>query len=248
MRFITRILVLLALSLSLAGALLAQRGSLGGAHSAAPAARGTGQGGHSLGTPRVGTAPFGVLPPAAPGYTGIRPGALRSYGSLRSNGFGRRDFRRVPYGYFFAPYYYPYLGYADSAYSDYGYAPDPGPGYDAAADPNAQGPMMAENMLGDQVNRLTADVEQLKYGQQPPAPLPQQDPQPPPTPVTLVLRNGQQLKVQNYAVMDQTFWDFSAQPLRKIPISNIDVAASAKATMASGGDFPQLESSSHDVK
>ena len=153
----------------------------------------------------------------------------------------------MPYGYFFAPYYYPYLGYADSAYSDYGYG-DPGYGYDAAADPNAQGAAMTENMLGDQINRLSAEVEQLKYGppQQAPTPLAQQDPQPPQTPVTLVLRNGQQLKIQNYAVMDQTFWDFSSQPTLKIPISNIDVAASAKATMASGAEFPQLDTGAHN--
>jgi hypothetical protein len=245
MSFITRTFFVLALSLVIPGALFAQRaGFQGGGHAAAPAARGFGfSAGHAFSHP-VGAAPFGVTPPAAPGYTGIRPGALRS------NGFGRRDFRRVPYGYFFAPYYYPYLGYADSAFADYGYGADPGYGYNAPADPNAQGAMMAENMLGDQINRLSAEVEQLKYGQppQPMAPVPaaQQDSQPPQTPVTLVLRNGQQLKVQNYAVMDQTFWDFSSQPARKIPISNIDVAASAKATMASGGDFPQLDPTMHD--
>lgn len=242
MRFITRILLLSSLSLTIATALLAQRGGVGGGHAAAPAAHATG-GGHAFSSPRVGSAPFGTIPAASPGYTGIRPGALRSNGSSRY-GYGRRDFRQVPYGYFFAPYYYPYLGYADSAYSDYGYGP--GYGDDAAADPNAQGALMAQDMLGDQLNRLGADVEQLKYGQQPPAPLVQQDPQPPQAPVTLVLLNGQHLQVQNYAVMDQTFWDFSAQPTRKIPISNIDVAASAKATMANGGDFPELNPTPRD--
>jgi hypothetical protein len=241
MRFITRICFVVALSLALPAALLAQRaGFQGGGHAAAPAARGFGFGaGHAFSHP-VGTPPLGTVPRAAPGYTGIRPGALKSYG------YGRRDFRRVPYPYFFAPYYYPYLGYADSAFPDYGYGSDPG--YYGPADPNEGA--MAENMLGDQINRLSAEVEQLKYGQPPqqvaPLPAAQQDTQPPQTPVTLVLRNGQQLKVQNYAVMDQTFWDFSSQPARKIPISNIDVAASAKATMASGGDFPQLDTTSHD--
>jgi hypothetical protein len=243
MRFITRICFVLALSLALPAALLAQRaGFQGGGHAAAPAARGLGFGaGHAFSHP-AGAAPLGVIPPAASGYTGIRPGALRSHG------YGRRDFRRVPYAYFFAPYYYPYLGYADSAFPDNGY--DAGPGYYGPADPNAQGAITAENMLGDQLNRLSAEVEQLKYGQppQPMAPLPaaQEETSQPQAPVTLVLRNGQQLKVQNYAVMDQTFWDFSSQPARKIPISNIDVAASAKATMATGGDFPQLDTTPHD--
>jgi hypothetical protein len=174
-----------------------------------------------------------VTPPASAGYTGIRSGALST------RGFHGRDFRRVPYPYFFAPYYYPSLDYANSAYPDYG------PGFDPGADAEAQGAAMAQNMLGDQINRLSAEVEQLKYGQPPPPLQAREDPQPPQPPVTLVLRNGQQLKVQNYAVMDQTFWDFSAQPAQKIPIANIDVAASARATAASGGEFPQLDADAH---
>lgn len=233
MRFITWTFPAAALALLLPAALLAQHAGAGGhAGSAHGFASGRGFG---FAAPRVGTAPLGLTPQAA-GYTGIRPGALRSYGIGRNY---RRNYARVPYGYFFAPYYYPLLDYASSTYPDYG------EGYDmAAADPNAQGDVMAENMLGDQINRLSAEVDQLRYGQQQPmAPAPgsEQDPQPPSAPVTLVLRNGQQLRVQNYAVMGQTFWDFSTQPTQKIPIANIDVAASAKATMASGGEFPQLE-------
>jgi hypothetical protein len=241
MRFVTRTILLSLLAMALASGMLAQHSGVGGGHFGGPAARGIAPGGgHAFAAPRVGTAPLGLTPPAA-SYTGIRPGALGSFRGARNFG---RDYRRVPYGYFFAPYYYPFLDYASAPYTDYG----SGYGYDTAADPNAQGALMAENMLGDQINRLSAEVEQMRYAQQfmPPAPAPQQDPQPPSTPVTLVLRNGQQLRVQNYAVMDQTFWDFSAQPTRKIPIANIDLAASAKATIASGGEFPQLDTSPHN--
>jgi hypothetical protein len=236
MRLLTRILLLSILALLASAALVAQHAGFGGVHGGSPGI--SPGGGHALPAPRVGTAPLGLRGPAA-SYTGIRPGALRSTGTLRS--YGRaRDFRRVPYAYFFAPYYYPFLDYTNSAYSDYGY------GYDMAADPTAQGALMAQSMLGEQINRLSAELDQMRYAQQfqaPPPPGPaEQDPQPPSAPVTLVLRNGQQLKVQNYAVMDKTFWDFSSQTTRKIPIANIDVAASAKATIASGGEFPQLES------
>jgi len=58
----------------------------------------------------------------------------------------------------------------------------------------------------------------------------------PQVPITLVLRNGQQIQVQNYAVMDQTFWDFTRQPARKIPVSSIDIAASTRATEAKGAE------------
>lgn len=243
MRFITRFVLVGALSLTIPAALLAQRGAAAGAHGGHFSAAGP----HAFAP--TGTAPFGTIPPAAPGYTGIRPGALHSYGygergygarGYGARGYGRRDFRRVPYGYFFAPYYDPYLGYADSAYADYGSGP--GYMYDPGADPNLEAAVMA-----DQINRLGAEVEQLKYGQPAAPPVAAaQDSQPPSPPVMLVLRNGQQLKIQNYAVMDQTFWDFTSQPARKIPIANIDIAASVKATTANGGDFPQLDSGAHD--
>lgn len=231
MRCITWTVLLGLLAFAVPSASFAQRGAAGSAHAAV---RGSVPGG-AYGSPHVGTAPLGLHSPAS-GYTGIRAGAYRgTSGSRGSYGYRGRDFRRVPYTYFFAPYYYPFLDYGNSAYPDYGY--DPGP------DPDAQGAVMAENMLGDQVNRLSAEVKQLKYAQ---APLPpsyaqREDSPPPQPPVMLVLRNGQQLKVQNFAVMDQTFWDFSSQPTRKIPIANIDVAASAKATAASGGEFPQID-------
>jgi hypothetical protein len=247
MRFVTRTVLVSFLVLSVAPELLAQHG-YGTGHIGSPVARGIGPGGgHTLPVPRVGTPPLGLVPPAA-SYTGIRPGALSSHGPY---GIGRnysRNYRRLPYGYFFAPYYYPFLDYASSPYLDYGYG---GYGYDAAGDPNAQGALMAQNMLGDQINRLSAEIDQMRYAQQqmaPPPPAPSEDPQPPSRPVTLVLRNGQQLRVHNYAVMDETFWDFSVQPARQIPIANIDVAASAKATIANGGEFPELETNSHNVQ
>lgn len=235
MRRITRTVLTGMLALVVPAALLAQHGFVSGRQGVGTAHGFSAGSGHPFAAPRIGTAPFGLRSPAFAGYTGILPGALRSRGAY---GYRGRDFRRVPYGYFFAPYYYPFLDYANSAYPDYG------PGFDAPADPESQGGLMPENVLGDQINRLGAEVEQLKYGQppQPPALQAQEQPQPPPPPVMLVLRNGQQLKVENYAVMDQTFWDFSSQPTKKIPIANIDIAASAKATAVGGGEFPQLES------
>jgi hypothetical protein len=46
--------------------------------------------------------------------------------------------------------------------------------------------------------------------------------------------------VQNYAVMGDSFWDFSRQPARRIAISSLNIEASTKATEASGGEFPAL--------
>jgi hypothetical protein len=98
-------------------------------------------------------------------------------------------------------------------------------------------------LLGEQIQRLSAQVEQLRSEQQPAPPANvSQAPQdaPPVSPITVVLRNGGQLQVANYAVMDRVFWDFSQRPARRIPISDIDVAASTKATEAAGAEFPEL--------
>jgi hypothetical protein len=103
--------------------------------------------------------------------------------------------------------------------------------------------------LGEQIQRLSAQVEQLRNEQQqgappaPPASVEAPQDAPPVVPITVVLRDGQQLQVSSYAVMNKVFWDFSNQPARRIPVANIDVAASKKATEAAGAEFPELAAS-----
>jgi hypothetical protein len=63
-------------------------------------------------------------------------------------------------------------------------------------------------------------------------------------PIAVVLKDGQRLSVQSYAVMNGFLWDFSRQPVRKIPVSNIDLGESVKATEANGTEFPDLSSAS----
>lgn len=227
MRFVIRLFLFSTLALAAGVNLLAQRGGSAGAHAGAPTARGLAPagGGRPFPVPSGFPAPLGLQSPAA-GYTGIRPGALNSRGPFV------RDYRRIPYSYFFIPYYDSSFGYGYPGYDTYPYSPP--------VDPNAQG--LIENALGEQIQRLSDEIEQLKYNQAfPPSAYQQPDPQSRQVPITLVLRSGQQIQVQNYAVIDQVFWDFTKQPARKIPISTIDVAASTKATEANGGEFPQLE-------
>ncbi len=175
------------------------------------------------------------------GYYGSR-GYYSSRGNATSRAaYGhRRDYRNVPFAYFLTPYYYPFL--------DYGSAPYGGEPEDMPYDSSADTALVTQNLMGEQIQRLTDEIEQLRYAQQQPrqqamleAPA-AAPPAPPVIPLTVVLRDGQKLQVQNYAVMDHTFWDFSKQPARKIPISSIDVSASSQATAASGGEFPELGS------
>ena len=234
MRFLIRALLFSTFMAAVGGTLLAQHGA--GTHTGSQANSGVAAHSYSeRNAPVAGTtglrAPVagytGLHSPAA-GYTGIRPGALRS----------RRDYRRVPYAYFFNPYYYPFLDYSSAPYG--------GSPYDVPDDPEAEAAIMAQNALGEQVQRLSAQVDQLTSNQQAqqqassyPQPVAQQTP--PVPPIMLVLRTGQKLEVQNYAVMGETFWDFTRTPARKIPISSIDIAGSTRATQAKGGEFPQLE-------
>jgi hypothetical protein len=118
-------------------------------------------------------------------------------------------------------------------YSEEDMAPPPAPG----ADP-------ATMILADEVNRLRGDIRQLQSEKQalatPPPPAPAAAPAPPepPAPATvLVLRDGKQLETTNYAVMDQTLWNFSAHPVQKIPLTSIDLQASQKANSSRGIDF-----------
>jgi len=146
-----------------------------------------------------------------------------------------RSHRGRPGGYIVAaPFYYSYGEYGNSIFDTPPEEPMVSPDVDVMA-----------NLLGEQIQRLSAQVEQLRNEQRPAPPAPSasvEAPQdaPPVVPITVVLRNGQQLQVSSYAVMNKVFWDFSQQPARRIPVDNIDVAASKKATEAAGAEFPEL--------
>jgi hypothetical protein len=163
------------------------------------------------------------------GYVGGRT-------STRSGTYARRPYKALPPAYFAAPYYYPFYDWG----GDYS-APVNTPAYDDYGPDPTDALMANQAALGQQVQRLTAQMNDLMYGQQyqQPAPAAQQS-IPPPVPLTLILHDGQQLQVQNYAVTDDTFWEFTNRGTRKIPLSDIDLAASAKATEAKGGEFPQI--------
>lgn len=184
-------------------------------------------------------APNAVVPGTYSSYVGAY-GRRAGTNGYRSSGYNRNT-RGLPYGYWLTPYYYGPWAYDDSSAAGPGYGYGAGYGPD---DPGDQAAMMAQDALMDQLQQLRAQVAQMQYGQQMPmqanAAPEAHAPQTPP--LTLVLRNGQQFQVQNYAIMNQMFWDFSSQPTRKIPLSSIDVAASTRATAATGAEFPQIES------
>ena len=62
----------------------------------------------------------------------------------------------------------------------------------------------------------------------------------PPEPVlatVLVFRDRHQEEVSNYAIVGQNLWSFSEQKTKKIPLSDLDVAATQKANDDRGVEF-----------
>ena len=192
-------------------------------------------------------APTGLIAPAA-SYTGISPGALRSTGRSRVR-YGGLGYGGLGYG------YYGGLPYLDDAFSS-GF-----PGYnDQAADETSRAQVQAQNAVARQLELMNRQIRQLQddqaQGAYPPPPyamspqpapsLPSSQPAPadsPAPPIVLVLQDGKHIALQSYAVMNGTIWDFTKQPTRKIALSTVDIAASERATAASGAEFPSLTSS-----
>jgi len=190
---------------------------------------------------------FGTPLSQQSGVIGIKAGALPTgpYRIGRGNTYGGRRYPAV-YGYY--PYFDPFLDYGNGFYFN---GPDQNYGY-GQSDPAAETADVTGNLLGEQVQRLAAEVDAMRnqgmqesyvpmarprYNAPPMIPA---DETPSSAPVTLILRDGKSLKLDSYAVMGQQIWDFSAQPAKKIAIASIDLPASQKATEAAGGEFPEI--------
>ena len=143
------------------------------------------------------------------------------------NPYPWRRARGLPYSFVAAPFVVPSVDGSEAA--------EP-----ATADPGSN----QTSALSEQLERLSRQMQdlqdQLAHSQQP-APEQAISDQPPAQTVpavTVVLKSGERFQTQNYAVTDNTFWDLSNQPARRVPLSAIDPAASRKATEANGGEFP----------
>jgi hypothetical protein len=234
------------LFVALAVCLQAQHSGSAGGHAGS-------RGGSSFHSSSSGFRPStGFAGAPATGFTGA---PATGFNSVNRGGNLNRHPSNPRFGRNYAPNrrgYVPFVygGYFDPFYSSFDSAFDYGPG--SYAYPPESGEQTAEvtaNLLGEQMQRLSDQVQQLgdrQFNVPPPyAPgyspaAPRNDPAPAPAPVTVVLRNGQQIQVQNYAVMGDSFWDFSRQPARRIPLTSVDIAASTRVTEANGGEFPAI--------
>jgi hypothetical protein len=197
------------------------------------------RGGSSFGVVTRGGFGTGFRRPFYPGrqtFVGFRQ---PFYGT----GFRRRGFYPYVYPYYLGYYGYPgyYGGYAYSTASYY-------PGYDyygssyssAYNDPSYNLQNDVARQQAD-IDRLEDEVARLREQRSPRAP---SSTRPPAdnrsevsTPTVLVFRDKHTQEVQNYAVVDGTLWIFNAQRATKLPLSWLDLEATAKANDDRGVDF-----------
>jgi hypothetical protein len=175
--------------------------------------------------------------------------AMHASGAFRGGGFGRgsgihgrrgnrfhhhRDFdgRRGFYPYYPYASYYPYgdYGYEDPFFYDTenedqdSYASDQAPSY-TAPPPEDSGLRSDVQALSGKIDRLQADVEARSRK-------PEQEPT-----TALVFRDQHVEEVRNYAIAGGTLWVLNAQAAKKIPLTQLDLVATAKMNDDRGVDF-----------
>lgn len=198
------------------------------------------------GTPRLGV---GFSSGAGFGR-GVRFGTGASFGTgFRRPFFGPRRFHNrfffstSPWFFNTSPWFFPYDGYP-GYYGGYSYSMlDSYPAYDSSATYNAQATYNTQNDIARQqvdIDRLEDEVARLREEREArdQAPRPQAERKSEPAiPTLLVFRDKHTQEVQNYAIVGQTLWIFSEQRATKLPLSLLDIDATAKANEEHGLEF-----------
>jgi hypothetical protein len=174
--------------------------------------------------------------------TGVHPPSFHSGVGFRRPFFGPGRFRNR---FFWAsgwPGFYGYYGYP-GFYDDFYSSADDYPSYDNSASAY----YAAQNDMAQQqqdIDRLEDEVARLREQRQTGSPesgdasISQLRNKPEvSTPTVLVFRDKHTQEVQNYAIVGGTIWVFSEQRATKLPLSWLDLEATAKANDDRGVDF-----------
>lgn len=200
-----------------------------------------------LGHAGVMPVPIGVSPRPAPAFPAPTPiGVPPTLPFPNRNGGGLHHHHGHPDNFFggFYPVYVPVPVVVDP--SQYEQAP----ASQANDDDNVvPGPTVFERRpAGDIAATNDSDAESMAAASEPPAteaaPAPSQPAQPQ-DPSVLVFRDGHQLEIQNYAIVGDMLYDFTPGHLRKVPLSQLDLAATRKANDERGVDFSLPASSAN---
>jgi len=161
-----------------------------------------------------------------PGFNhGFRPGFRPGFG-----GFPGQSIVIAPSYPYISPWntlepYYSSPAYVDSAPAPPSY-PDP-----------------TVNDLRTQVQQLTDEVQQLQSelaARTAPPPAPEvrpSEPRPPATPMVLVFQNGRRIESQGYIVVGQMLWVVNENSPLKVPLSDLDLAATQAENLKRGINF-----------
>jgi hypothetical protein len=58
-----------------------------------------------------------------------------------------------------------------------------------------------------------------------------------PVKTLLIYRDGRRVEVQNYAILGPTLWVFAGQVSRRVPLADLDLAATKQSNEERGIDF-----------
>jgi hypothetical protein len=173
----------------------------------------------------------------SPGFAGVQRGGVHfgtGFGHPVSSPFffhqHGRFFRSWPYaGYYGYPWYY-----GDNSYSADSYQSYPPSDYSSAYLESSRDEQAEINRLENEVDRLREERD-ARESQASSASQARSKAESQPT--QLVFRDKRTEEVQNYAIVGQTFWVFSAQRARKIPLADLDIPATKKANDDRGVEF-----------
>lgn len=163
------------------------------------------------------------------------------FGVSFGRGFHHRRFRG-------RRYFYPGLVGSYPVYAAPVYAYEPAydyaaPGYEVASQDELEyyrgrDPLAREvSRLREEVDRLREERAQRSPAATPQAPRAEYKPPADHLSTVLVFRNGNREEAKNYAVVGQTLWIFSEQRARKVPLSDLDLAATRALNEERGSDF-----------
>lgn len=159
---------------------------------------------------------------------------------------GSRAFHRphryvYPYPYSYS-YVYPYVVYPMyplSSYDAYDYVAQPAQPayvYDYAT---GEGAYPAEVGLNEQMRREGVGIYAQPRASAPQATQPAATPAPnrEMAATVLIYRDGRRAEVHNYAIVGQTLWTFNERVATKVPLDQLDLAATKQANADRGMDF-----------
>jgi len=138
------------------------------------------------------------------------------------------------YGYYNPYFYNPYwLWDSSSSYSD-----DQGQDVAQANVMNEQGPEeQGPEEQGGQGNYYSDGGDQDAYARSAPYEPRHAELTAPSPPTTLVFRDQHKEEIQNYAIVGNTLFSFSAERTQKIPLSDLDIPATTKVNGDRGVNF-----------